>query len=106
MIDIDALSEEDLVELNHQVVARLKWLREMRDHQQMRQFRVGQKVAFQPPGHATLTGIIVKCNRKTVTVLTGQGQQWNVAPVFLARDITPDVSPAADAIVPRLPRST
>jgi hypothetical protein len=32
-----------------------------------------------------LTGIIAKYNRKTVTVIAENGQQWNVAPMFLRK---------------------
>lgn len=43
---------------------------------------------FQPPGHDPKTGVIVKHNRKTVTVVTDDHHHWNVAPVFLSRVIS------------------
>jgi hypothetical protein len=43
-IDIDGLSEDELTELNHKVVARLRFLREMRSHAAMLDFRLGEKV--------------------------------------------------------------
>ncbi len=85
MIDIDKLNEAELIDLNHRVVARLKFLQEMRAHGHMLDFSIGQKVTFQPDGHPLLNGIIAKYNRKTVTVITDNGQQWRVAPVFLRR---------------------
>ena len=45
---------------------------------------------FHPPGHDPKTGVIVKYNRKTVTVVTDDRHQWNVAPVFLSRVIDED----------------
>lgn len=98
-IDIDRLTETELVDLNHRIVARLNFLREMRNHQQMLNFRIGQKVAFHPPGHEPMSGVIAKYNRKTVTVITEQGQQWNVSPVYLTKDITPEQPPKSDANV-------
>lgn len=83
MIDIDKLNEAQLIDLNHRVVARLKFLREMRAHAHMLDFSIGQKVSFQPDGHPVLNGIISKYNRKTVTVITDNGQQWNVSPHYL-----------------------
>ena len=47
-IDIDALSESELVDLNNRIVARLRFLREMHSHAQMLEFSVGDKVSFQP----------------------------------------------------------
>lgn len=84
-IDIDNLSEAELVDLNHRVVARLKFLHEMKLHSRMLDFSIGEKISFQPEGHPVLFGIITKYNRKTVTILTESGQQWNVAPVFLRK---------------------
>lgn len=84
-IDIDALTEAELIELNHRIVARLKFLHEMKLHARMLDFSIGEKVSFQPDGHPLLFGIITKYNRQTVTLLTEAGQKWNVAPVFLRK---------------------
>ena len=51
----------------------------------MLEFSIGERVSFQPEGHPLLTGIIAKYNRKSVTIVTEHGQQWNVAPVFLRK---------------------
>jgi hypothetical protein len=50
----------------------------MRAHAQMLDFSIVQRVSFQPEGHPLLTGIISKYNRKTVSVITENGQQWRV----------------------------
>ena len=85
MIDIDKLNEAELIDLNHRVVARLKFLQQMRAHGHMLDFSIGQRVMFQPDGHPLLSGIIAKYNRKTVTVIADNGQQWRVSPQFLRR---------------------
>ena len=51
----------------------------------MLEFSVGDKVSFQPEGQDPLFGILTKYNKKTVTVLTEQGQRWNVAPGLLRK---------------------
>ena len=84
-IDIDKLTEAELIDLNNRVVARLKFLHEMRTHARMLDFSIGEYVSFQPEGHPVLTGIIAKYNRKTVTIITTQGQQWNVSPALLRK---------------------
>ena len=84
-VDIDALSEDELIELNHKVVARLRFLGQMRSHAAMLDFRIGEKVRFRPDGHPELTGTITKYNKRTVTVITDGGQHWNVSPGLLKK---------------------
>ena len=84
-IDIDKLNELELIDLNNRVVARLKFLNHMRAHASMLEFSIGERVTFQPQGHPVLSGMITKYNRKSVTVITEQGQHWTVAPVFLRK---------------------
>ncbi len=98
-IDIDRLTEAQLIDLNNRVVARLKFLSQMRAHAHMLEFSIGERISFQPEGHPMLTGIIAKYNRKSVTVITEQGQQWNVAPVFLRKAESPARSKQASVQV-------
>jgi len=55
-IDIDKLSENELIDLNHRIVARLRFLNQMRAHSQMLDFRIGDRVTFQPEGRPALFG--------------------------------------------------
>ncbi|MGH3116344.1 MAG: hypothetical protein ACRDQ2_04405 [Gaiellales bacterium] len=82
-IDIDKLTEAELIDLNNRVVERLRFLNEMRAHGQMLQFRIGDRVSFQPEGHPIVVGMLTRYNRRTVTVITDNGQRWNVAPTLL-----------------------
>jgi hypothetical protein len=82
-IDIDDLTEKELIELNHRVVERLKFLEAMRSHVEMMEFGIGEKVSFRPAGRGRLVGVLVKYNKKTVTVLTEDGEKWNVSPHLL-----------------------
>ena len=106
-IDIDRLSESELVDLNHRVVERLRLLQQMRSHVQMLEFKVGERVQFQPDGYPPVTGVLTRYNRKTVTVIAETGQQWNVAPQFLRR-VAPSVTKSAQEPnvipMPRRPR--
>ena len=84
-IDIDNLTEDELIELNQKIVERIKLLRAYQTHQEMMSFSPGDKVSFDPPGRGTQFGILIKYNKKTVTVLTESGQKWNVSPYLLRR---------------------
>jgi hypothetical protein len=89
-IDIDKLSEEELVDLNHRIVERLRFLNHMRAHSQMLDFKIGDRVTFHPEGRAPVVGMLTRYNKKTVTVITDSGQHWNVAPGFLRKAASAD----------------
>ena len=84
-IDIDQLTEAELIDLNNRIVARLRLLTQMRAHTQMLEFKVGDRVTFQPEGRPLLVGMLTRYNKKTVTVITDDGGHWNVAPGFLRK---------------------
>lgn len=90
-VDIDGLSLEELVQLNHRVVERIKMLRAMQAHVDMMAFNLGARVSFDSQ-EGRLFGTLVKYNRKTVTVLTDDGRQWRVSPGLLSavKDIDPE----------------
>ena len=84
-IEINSLTEKELIDLNHRVIERLKFLESMRAHVEMMEFNVGDKVCFHSSGRDKTVGILVKYNKKTVTVLTEDGQKWNVSPHLLEK---------------------
>jgi len=45
-IDVDRLTEAELVDLNHRNVERLRLVRQMRSHVRMLEFKVGERVPF------------------------------------------------------------
>lgn len=84
-INIDDLSEAELVDLNHRIVERLRFLSQMRAHSKMLEFRIGDRVSFQPDGLPPVTGMLTRYNKKSVSVITDDGHRWNVAPAFLRK---------------------
>jgi hypothetical protein len=101
-IDIDKLSEDELIDLNNRIVARLRFLNQMRAHSQMLDFRIGDRVKFQPEGRPAMFGIITRYNKKTVTVITDSGQHWNVAPGLLRKASSGDRTETNNAKVIQL----
>lgn len=91
-IDIDRLTEVELIDLNHRIVARLRLISQMRAHSDMMEFRIGDRVAFQPPGQGRVEGMLTRYNRKTVTVIADNGRQWNVSPNFLSKVLASDTA--------------
>ena len=99
-LDIDTLSEAELVELNHRIVARLRAMRDLRDHVGMLEFRIGDRVAFAPPGRGPVEGVLIRYNRKTVTVLGRDGMKWNVSPSLLRRVLGAREAPGGTTAAP------
>ena len=81
-INIDNLTEDELLALNRRVIARLKLIQQHSTLNSMIKFEVGQRVSFDPDGRMR-TGILIKFNPKTVVVLTDDGQRWKVSPQLL-----------------------
>jgi hypothetical protein len=103
-IDIDKLTEAELIDLNQRIVQRLRFLQQVRSHVAMLEFRLGERVEFQPEGQPLQTGVITRYNKTTVTIITNTGQRWNVAPQLLRRASESTAQPTADPNVVRLPK--
>lgn len=93
-IDIDQLSVAELEVLNHRIVERLKFLDTLQAHKNMMAFNIGARVSFESSKDGRLLATLVKFNRKTVTVVTDNGQRWNISPhlLSLVKDAKPTQS--------------
>jgi hypothetical protein len=81
--DIDKLSREELLGLNHRIVERLKYLASREALELSKKFKVSDIVEFRG-GKNMVRGIIIRINRKTMSIKTNEGQ-WNVHPQFLKK---------------------
>jgi hypothetical protein len=87
-IDIDRLSESELIDLNNRIVERLRFLKQKHAHNQMLKFKIGDRVTFHPEGLPPVVGMLTRYNRKTVTIITDDGQHWNVSPSLLRKAVS------------------
>jgi len=46
----------ELIDLNHRIVERLRFLSQMRAHSEMLDFKIGERVTFHPEGYPQLFG--------------------------------------------------
>lgn len=65
---VNTLSESDLLALNQCVVERLRILQQQRAQQNMTQFRLGDVVSFIDNDSREIAGVIIRLNKKTVSV--------------------------------------
>ena len=80
---IKRLNEEDLLFLNRLIVERLKLISQARATTLMTSFTKGDRVGFQAPDGRMLEGVVLRLNKKTISVVTDDDHQWNVAPGLL-----------------------
>lgn len=101
-IDIDSLSEVELLDLNHRVVARLRYLRESRAHEQMLKFAIGDHVLFRTRDGQEIVGTLTRYNKKSVTVVTAEDDRWTVSPECLQRTDPPSAEKQVSPGEPRI----
>lgn len=83
-IDIERLSFEELVDLNRRVVRRIQYLASLKTRAQLDRFEVGDRVTFQSEGRAVV-GVVIRVNRKTLSIHTDDHGHWNIHPKFLTK---------------------
>ena len=80
---IKRLDEEDLLFLNRLIVERLNLISQARATTLMTSFTKGDRVGFQAPDGRALEGMVLRLNKKTISIATDDGHRWNVAPGLL-----------------------
>ena len=105
-IDIDRLTEAELIHLNEKIVQRLRILRQMRTHVQMLDFTLGERVWFQTDQQEMVEGTLIRYNKKSVTVVTDAGHRWNVSPGFLRRIVRSSANPSDNVVSMKKVNST
>lgn len=98
-IEIDNLTEAELIDLNNRIVERLRFMAQARSHSRMLQFKIGDRVSFEPEGHGVVNGVLTRYNKRSVTVISDAGQRWNVAPQLLHRVIEGELRDIPDSNV-------
>jgi hypothetical protein len=68
-IDIDKLSEAELIALNNRIVERLRFLNQKRAHEHMLKFQIGERVTFQPEGLPPVVGMLTRYDPGTWVTL-------------------------------------
>ena len=85
IIDIDKLTRQKLVSLNHRIVERLKLIDQMNNHVDMLKFDIGEIVEFTPPNSVITFAQVFKYNKKTISIMTETGERWNVSPHLIKK---------------------
>ncbi|WP_211904892.1 hypothetical protein [Xanthomonas maliensis] len=62
-IDIDKVTEAELIDPKHRIVERLRFMQHARDHATMLRFSIGDRVTFEPDMGGPVYGVVVRYNK-------------------------------------------
>lgn len=91
---IGRMNEDDLRFLNRLIVERLKLISQARSTVMLARFTMGDRVRFQANSGEWKSGVILRLNKKTASIVTDDGQRWNVHPGFLTPVDSGNVEPS------------
>jgi hypothetical protein len=89
-MDINDMSYERLFELHEEVVKRLRYLGEMRTRATLDRYQVGDRVKFDDGRGRTVGGVVVRINKKSLTVETPRGRWSGIPPFAVTQHIATD----------------
>ena len=82
-INIDQLNIEELIDLNKQVVIRIKELQAQAEINAAAQFRIGDIVSFTSQEEKKIIGFITAIKKNKIKVFTEENQIWTLLPSIL-----------------------
>ncbi|MDE4586297.1 hypothetical protein LOF17_00005 [Sinorhizobium meliloti] len=68
----------------------LQFLHQQKTTHALLELAIGERVVFEDNNGRTQAGIVIRRNRKTVTVHCDNARQWNVSPQLLGKEKRPD----------------
>lgn len=83
---LEKLSGNELTILNRMVVDRIRLINKATALVSMANLHVGGRVSWDGSDGLLHTGIIIRLNRKTASVKTGENEYWNVSPQLLRKE--------------------
>lgn len=82
---IKRLGEDDLIFLNKLIIERLKLIAQAKSTHHMARFNIGDRIGFRTHDGKKI-GVIIRLNKKTASIRTDDGADWNVSPVYLTAE--------------------
>jgi hypothetical protein len=90
VMDLNDMSYEQLFELHEEVIKRLRYLADLRTRATLDRYQVGDRVKFDDGRGRTVGGIVVRINRKSLTVETPRGRWSGIPPFAVTQHIASD----------------
>jgi len=88
-VNIENLTVQELIELNGQIINRIKELRKQEQARAASQFRLGDVVSFTHKDNQKIIGFILSVRKTKISILTEENEQWTVSPGLLSPEEAP-----------------
>lgn len=85
MPNLAQMSDDELLSLNHEIIALLMARQRQERREGLLAFSVGERVSFQGPEGRPINGTIKRVNQKTLTIATDHGL-WKIDLGFVLKD--------------------
>lgn len=82
---IDLMDIDELIRLNEYIVKRIRLISDTKEMEKVQDFELLEKVYFIDDRGKRIDGTVIRLNKKTITIKTGNGMEWRVSPNFLKR---------------------
>ena len=83
---LEKLTGYELTVLNKMVVERIRLINKAGALVYMSKLNIGERVSWDGSDGIVRSGVIIRLNRKTVSIKTGDKDYWNVSPQLLRKD--------------------
>lgn len=93
---LERFSDKELIVLSEAVADQVNRLRDNHTRAAMDQFQLGDAVSFNDKNGNMLEGVVIRLNKKTVSVVTEANSRWNIAPQLLSPVMPIDDCRASD----------
>ena len=97
-LDVTKYSEAELLELNRRIAARISAMRQAETYHALASFDLGDRVCFHDRGRH-IEGVVIRVNKKTVSIHTDDHSHWNVSPNMLKKIGKQDTVKKADNVI-------
>lgn len=93
-LDLTKLSDAELIDLNRRIVAYLRDKRQRETYLALARFAPGDRVWFRARDGRRIEAVVVRVNKKTVSVHADDHHDWSVSPALLQRVLPRPDSPS------------
>ncbi len=106
-INLEKMSDKELISLNRAIVDHMEKRRQRRNYQQLAKFSPGDTVKFLDQEGLLIYGVILRVNKKTVTVHTmNPCMEWRLSPSLISHSDGNSKSSCDRTVVPLFPQSS
>ncbi len=98
-IDFTKYTDVELIDLNRRLVAYMQDKRQSDIYHELAKYNLGERVSFTNNVGETVSGVVIRVNKKTVSIHTDDHHGWNVSPHLLKKVTDGSKQDRADNVI-------